>query len=377
MTSEQYDQRLFERLLHEFRTGALQAEAASSDAAAYAPVAAEEVDELARPGSGEYDTCLRLGEEALSRGQVAQVILAGGAGTRFGGSVKGLVPVLQGYTFLDFKLESARAVSEKYGKSVSSALMTSDVTDELIAGHLERLWPRDPVLRFRQQMLPRITPKGGVYRDAEGKLSLAPSGHGDFYRALVESGVGERLFGGGVRHLFFANVDNLGATVDPVVIGFHLSRGQPMTVEATERALPGHAPDPGGAPVRVDGRIILREQVLAKEHDLISTNNFSFMLEAILHKRIALPFRAVKKQLNGDEVLQFEAVSGEATALMDAAGHPVLPSAWVRVPRTGDHSRFHPVKTREDLHRVVRALKPRLEALVASLRARGVRPAAA
>ena len=374
MTSEQYDQRLFERLLQEFRTGALQAEAANSDSAPYVPVAAEEIDELPEPGSAEHDSCMRLGQEALSRGQVAQVILAGGAGTRFGGLVKGLVPVLHGYTFLDLKLESARTVGEKLRKPVSSAVMTSDLTDELIAGHVDRLWSREPVFCFRQQMLPRITPNGGVYRDPEGKLSLAPSGHGDFYRALRDSGVGERLFGGGVRHLFFSNVDNLGATVDPVVIGFHLSRGQPMTVEATERALSGQAPDPGGAPVRVDGRIILREQVIAKEHDLISTNNFTFALEPILHRPITLPFRAVKKQLNGDQVLQFEAVSGEATALLDEGGRPVLPSVWVRVPRTGDHSRFHPVKTREDLSRVVRALKPRLEALVASLRGRGVRP---
>ena len=374
MTSEQYDQRLFERLLEDFRTGAMQADGASSESAAYAPVATGEIDELPKAGSAEHDTCMRLGKEALSRGQVAQVILAGGAGTRFGGRVKGLVPVLDGYTFLDFKLESARAIGDGYRKPVSSALMTSAVTDELIADHLSRLWSGHPVLRFRQQMLPRITPKGAVYRDAEGKLSLAPSGHGDFYRALRDSGVGEKLFSSGVRQLFFSNVDNLGATVDPVVIGFHISRGQPMTVEATERTVPGHAPDSGGAPVRVDGRIILREQVVAQQHDLISTNNFTFALEAILHKPIALPFRVVKKQLNGDEVLQFEAVSGEATALMDAAGQPVLPSAWVRVPRTGDHSRFHPVKTREDLNLVVHALRPRLEALVASLRGRGVRP---
>jgi len=369
---DQYDRRLFERLLADFRAGALQSDAASRDSAAYAPVRSEEIDELPKPGSPDHQACLHLGREALSRGQVAQVILAGGAGTRFGGMVKGLVPVFKGYSFLDLKLEAARAVGQRHGRAVTSALMTSDLTDDPIAEHLRQLWAEEPVLRFRQQMLPRITPPGEMYRDPQGNLSLAPSGHGDFYRAIRETGIAEKLFASGVRHLFFSNVDNLGATVDPVAIGFHVFRGKAMTVEATERALPGQPLDPGGAPVRVGDRIILREQVVAEQHPLISTNNFTFVLEALMRKRIVLPFRAVKKQADGVDVFQFETVSGEATALLDEKGELVLPSAWVRVPRTGEAGRFYPVKMRADLDKVVRNLQPRLETLVASLQARPV-----
>jgi UTP--glucose-1-phosphate uridylyltransferase len=375
MTSDQYDRRLFERLLADFRAGAFRSDAASSDGAAYAPVPAEEIDELPKLGSPEHQRCLQLGREALSCGQVAQVILAGGAGTRFGGMVKGLVAVFKGYSFLDFKLEAARAAGHSHGRAVSSALMTSDLTEDPIAEHLRQRWAEEPVRCFRQQMLPRITPAGEIYRDDQGSLSLVPSGHGDFYRAIRETGLGEKLFADGVRHLFFSNVDNLGATVDPVAIGFHVSRGKAMTVEATERALPGQALDPGGAPVRVAERIVLREQVVAEQHPLISTNNFTFTLEALMRKRIVLPFRAVKKQADGVDVFQFETVSGEATALLDEKGEPVLPSAWVRVPRTGEASRFYPVKVRADLDRAVRNLEPRLERLAASLQARAVRPA--
>jgi UTP--glucose-1-phosphate uridylyltransferase len=374
MTGDQYDRRLFERLLADFRAGALRSDAASNDSAAYAPVRAEEIDELPKPGSSDHQGCLHLGREALRAGQVAQVVLAGGAGTRFGGMVKGLVPVFKGYTFLDLKLEAARAVGQRYGRAVTSALMTSDLTDDPIAKHLHQFWAEEPVRRFRQQMLPRITPGGVLYRDARGRLSFAPSGHGDFYRAIRETGLADELFASGVRYLFFSNVDNLAATLDPVAVGFHISRGQPMTVEATERALPGQPPDPGGAPVRVANRIILREQVNADQHPLISTNNFTFSLDALMRKRIVLPFRAVKKQADGADVFQFEAVSGEATALLDEKGEPVLPSAWVRVARTGEASRFYPVKTRADLDKVVRALKSRLEVLAASMEARSVAP---
>src|SRR5258708_5383271 len=312
MTSDQYDRRLFERLLADFRAGVFRSDAASSDAAAYAPVPAEEIDELPKPGSLDHQACLQLGREALSRGQVAQVILAGGAGTRFGGMVKGLVPVFKGSSFLDLKLEAARAVGHSEGRAVTSALMTSDLTEHPIAEHLRQRWAEEPVLCFRQQMLPRITPAGEIYRDDQGSLSLAPSGHGDFYRAIRETGLREKLFADGVRHLFFSNVDNLGATVDPVAIGFHVSRGKAMTVEATERALPGQALAPGGAPVRIADRIVLREQVVAEQHALISTNNFTFTLEALMRKRIVLPFRAVKKQADAVDVFQFETVTGQA-----------------------------------------------------------------
>src|SRR5260370_9979930 len=136
MTSDQYDRRLFERLLADFRAGAFRSDAASSDAAAYAPVPAEEIDELPKPGSPDHQACLQLGREALSRGQVAQVILAGGAGTRFGGVGKGVVPVFKGYSFLDLKLEAARAVGPSEGRGGDSGLMTSDLPEAPIAQHL-------------------------------------------------------------------------------------------------------------------------------------------------------------------------------------------------------------------------------------------------
>src|SRR5258707_1997156 len=129
--------------------------------------------------------------------------------------------------------------------------MTSDLTEHPIDEHLRQRWAEEPVLCFRQQMLPRITPAGEIYRDDQGSLSLAPSGHGDFYRAIRDTGLGEKLFADGVRHLFFSNVDNLGATVDPVAIGFHVFLVKAMTVEVYELALAWRALDPGVSPGRL------------------------------------------------------------------------------------------------------------------------------
>ena len=53
------------------------------------------------------------GVEALRAGRVAQVVLAGGMATRFGGVVKGAVEALDGRSFLSWKLgETARLADD-------------------------------------------------------------------------------------------------------------------------------------------------------------------------------------------------------------------------------------------------------------------------
>jgi len=48
------------------------------------------------------------GEEAMRRGEVAAVVLAGGMATRFGGVVKAAVEVIDGMSFLELKLKDQK-----------------------------------------------------------------------------------------------------------------------------------------------------------------------------------------------------------------------------------------------------------------------------
>lgn len=337
----------FAELVERLRRGELGGPAAPVEAE---PLRPGDVEPWPEPGGARARAFEHLGEQALRRGEVASLVVAGGAATRFGGGAKALVPVLGDRTFLDLKLEDARRAGAPSGRPVPTAVMTSALTHAEIAA---RIGDDPDVLVFEQRMLPRLTPDLAVFRGEDGAPSLAPAGHGDVFRALRDTGVGAELRRRGVRLLYFTNVDNLAATLDPLVLGAHLALGRAMTVELTSRRNPSGALDAGAAPVRAEGRVFLVEQVDPAAHPLISTNDIVFDLPALLAAPLPLPWRVARKEVDGREALQLEQVTGEVTTLVDDRGRPLLPSAYLEVPRDDpERTRFEPVKAREDLPRV-------------------------
>jgi UTP--glucose-1-phosphate uridylyltransferase len=284
-----------------------------------------------------------LGQEAIRRSQLGIIILNGGMATRFGGVVKGLYKVIDKKSFLELKLKEVNLSSCKYKGTISVYIMNSFLTDASTREFLLKNdffgYPRAYISYFTQAISIRLTPKGEVF---EGKSRLYTPGHGDFVEALLESGCLEEFINKGGRYLMMSNIDNLGATIDPVILGLHIQHQKEMSVEVV-RYKEG---DTGGAPLIIDGKLQLVEgfrlpQSL-KSIPYFNTNTFIFDASS-LQRSFTFTYFPVKKKVEGRDVIQFERIAGELSRF--------LQTQYICVPRQGKGNRYLPIKDVDELKR--------------------------
>ena len=165
--------------------------------------------------------------------------------------------------------------------------------------------------------------------------------------------------------------DNLGATIDPALLGAFIERSGDLMVEVTAKV----SGDRGGIPVwadahGTDGRVVRRLQVLeefrlpvgfdAASVRVFNKNTFVVRAEALLRTDVRWSWFEVDKKVGERPAVQFERLLQELTAAM--------PALYARVPRDGVASRFLPVKDLDELS----ARRADIEAVA---RARGMIPA--
>ncbi len=286
------------------------------------------------------------------------VKLNGGLGTGMGlERAKTLLLVKDGLTFLDIIARQALHAG------VPLVLMNSFVTrDDSLAALARYPELSGPVpLDFVQHKVPKVlaadlTP---ALWPQEPDLEWCPPGHGDIYTALLTSGLLNTLLANGYVYAFVANADNLGAQLDPRILGYFASQELPFLMEVADRTAVDRK---GGhlAQRSADGRLVLRESAQCPADDMaafqditrhryFNTNNLWLNLPAL--KRLlderngvpGLPLICNSKTLDPRDpaspaVYQLETAMGAAIGLFERAGA-------LRVPRT----RFAPVKTCDDL----------------------------
>jgi len=168
----------------------------------------------------------------------------------------------------------------------------------------------------------------------------------------------------------FSNVDNLGATVEPIIIGQHLALGAELSAEVTAKRRTASGDwDKGGSPAKVGGRVQIVEGFRIPS-DLpptflpdFSTNNFAFDLRAI-DREVPLAWHLVKKKVDDRPALQLESIACEASAVDAPDGTPLFKLGLLRVPRDGANGRFFPVKERADLEEMRGVLRERLAGVI-------------
>jgi UTP--glucose-1-phosphate uridylyltransferase len=299
---------------------------------------------------------------ALDRTVVVK--LNGGLGTSMGMTgPKSLLEVKDGLTFLDITVRQILDLRERTGAKLPLVLMNSFATRDAsldAVGRYDALPVAGVPADFVQSKVPKLRADDlePVSWPADPALEWAPPGHGDLYPSLQSSGMLEALLDGGYEYAFVANVDNLGAVMEPRILAWFQRERIPFLMEVADRT---QADRKGGHLARrADGGLVLREVAQTPDEDLdafqdiarhrfFNTNTLWIdlrALAAVLQERdgvLGLPMIVNRKTVDpGDSsspaVLQLETAMGAAIDVFDGA-------RAIRVPRT----RFAPVKTTNDL----------------------------
>lgn len=292
-----------------------------------------------------------IGEESLKKSEFAYFLLVGGIATSMGGCIKAIVTAKNGKSFAEIKLDHVRAMQRKYHCRIPVIVMTNDETDKTIMDYLRsdgRLKDIDMIkivqpvtVRFRD-----VDGKLAVMRLKDGTPSYAPGGHYDAF--ILMNQIRDELKKRGIKTIFVNNIDNLGATIDPAILGCHIDKGSSFTPEVARK----EKNEKGGVFARISGKMKLLEGPMVPEdylvqfndsevHRYFNTNSIYVDTEILDHFNEIdpqVPAFINKKEIEGTKCFGFESAIGLVFGIKN--------SAIVAIDRT---KRFCPVKFLSDL----------------------------
>ncbi|MCE2825692.1 MAG: UTP--glucose-1-phosphate uridylyltransferase [Verrucomicrobium sp.] len=311
-------------------------------------------DDLVRwdlPGTRIPPEALAAGEAALRAGEVAVVTLAAGAGSRWtggAGTCKALHPFakLAGRhrTFIETHLAKSRRSGRLAGHALPHLFSTSYLTHGPTEAWLReagghgypgplllspgrsvglRLVPTERDLRFAWEEMPqqvldvqqqkvreslrsaligwaRSAGEASDYTDNLPLQCLHPVGHFFEVPNLFRNGVLAGLLGERpqLKYLLLHNIDTLGASVDPGLLGQHLLSGACLTFEVIGRRLE----DRGGGLARVNGRARLVEGLaMPREEDEFRLRFYNSMTTWIHLDRLLEAFGLTRADILGQD----------------------------------------------------------------------------
>ncbi len=175
-----------------------------------------------------------IGKEALQKGKVGAVLLAGGQGTRLGSDKpKGAfsVGVTRPLYIFEQQMNNLLEVCKACGTSVPLFVMTSEKNDEatreFFGEHGYFGYPKEDIYFFRQEMAACVDFNGKILLEEKGRIATSPNGNGGWYTSLLHAGLGEVIAARGIEWLNVFAVDNvLQRIADPVFVGATIESGK-------------------------------------------------------------------------------------------------------------------------------------------------------
>ena len=245
--------------------------------------------DVAQPSAREKEDARRLGEDAIRRGTVGVLLVAGGQGSRLGfEGPKGcylLSPITNAPLF-SIHARKIVALERAYGSRVPFYIMTSQSNDQETKAFFDRHdyfgLSRDRVKFFVQGMWPALSADGKIVLDRKDHVFMSPDGHGGILSALRANGMLDDMETRGLQILFYFQVDNpLVEIADPAFIGFHKKCGAQMSVKVCAK----RDPEEGlGVVVKRNGRHAIVEYTeLTKEqkHETLPDGHLRFRFGSV------------------------------------------------------------------------------------------------
>jgi UDP-N-acetylglucosamine/UDP-N-acetylgalactosamine diphosphorylase len=273
----------------------------------------------------------RLGEQKIRDGKVAIFTVAGGHGTRLGGSSpKGMTPItpIKRKSLFQVFAEKIRAAEKKYEIQFHWIILTSDKnhneTMEFFGKHDS--FGIENIHFIKQGLMPAIDFDGKIIMEARDRIAMHPNGHGGALKALGQSGTLAMLENVGVDTLAYFQVDNpLVRCVDHYLIGLHEKNQAQITSRMVKKIYPEEKV--GVFCEQNDRGCVIEYSDLPKEFAdaRTSTGDLQFC-----SGNIAIHVFGVKfvRRFNG-ETIQSEIpyhVAKKVIPTIDNLGEPVVPS---------------------------------------------------
>lgn len=287
------------------------------------------------------------GKQALNK--VAILKLNGGLGTTMGcRGPKSAILVKENKTFLDIIAGQVTNLNNREQVGIPLIIMNSFNTRKQTRDILKN---KIAYNEFIQHEFPRIKlPDYSPFTHADPGQEWYPPGHGDLYLSLKTSGMLDNLMEKGIEYLFVSNSDNLGATLEPKILGYMVRNNMEFMMETTPKT---KADVKGGTLVRYNGRLELLERAQVSERHarefeditrfkIFNTNNIWVRLSALKQMMettfFHLPIIVNKKTIDSTDIVQLETAMGAAVGLFKRTCSIVV-----------GRDRFLPVKKTSDL----------------------------
>lgn len=208
----------------------------------FAPLEAVEVSEI----EARKDEFKTAGLDAVRKGKIGAVLLAGGQGTRLGlDRPKGTLNIGMNRELFLFEqlFRNLMDVTEEADAYVPMYIMTSNINNDDTVSFFEEHdyfgYPKEYVKFFVQEMVPACDYEGRVYLESNTNPAMSPNGNGGWFGSMIKAGLLEDIHAKGIEWLNVFAVDNcLQRIADPLFIGATLVSGCESGAKVVRKAAP-------------------------------------------------------------------------------------------------------------------------------------------